>query len=258
MRASAILQAQAPIPAQPGALPQAALPGGTPANLANADLGALQARAAELTQRLAGLHVQRDAISRQISRASGVEREALLTQRVPTDVQIAQGEAELENIRAQIASRSRVPMEQVTEAGQIVIPSRPIRNRGPDPDVMMGMTFTLLLAIVIPSSIAFARRIWRGTPKPAAPLRDDLSPRFDRLEQAVDAIAIEIERISEGQRFMTRVMAERPAERSDRQASDAAASALAEGQPMLALGAGPAEPVVMQNRQSVRQSITPH
>jgi hypothetical protein len=31
---------------------------------------------------------------------------------------------------------------------------------------------------------------------------------MERLEQAVDAIAIEIERISEGQRFMTRLLAE--------------------------------------------------
>lgn len=257
MRASTILQAQPATPAQAATAPQAALPGGAPP-LSNADLLALQARAAELTQRLAGLHVQRDAISRQISNASGSVRQELLAQRVPIDVQLAQGEAELDNIRAQIASRSHVPMEQVTESGQIVIPSRPIRSRGPDPDMVVGMSFALLLAIVVPSSIAFARRIWRGTPKPASPQRDDLSPRFDRLEQAVDAIAIEIERISEGQRFMTRVMAERPAERAEPQASASPASALGEGQPILALGAGAAEPVVLQNRQAVRQSITPH
>jgi hypothetical protein len=41
----------------------------------------------------------------------------------------------------------------------------------------------------------------------------DLSPnvedRMSRIEQAVDAIAIEVERMSEGQRFTTRLLAER-------------------------------------------------
>ena len=47
-----------------------------------------------------------------------------------------------------------------------------------------------------------------------------------RLEQAVDAMAIEVERITEGQRFMTRLLAERtaaeraPRERSAPQASE--------------------------------------
>jgi len=39
-----------------------------------------------------------------------------------------------------------------------------------------------------------------------------------RLEQSVDAIAIEVERITEGQRFMTRLLAERTAaERAPRE-----------------------------------------
>lgn len=33
--------------------------------------------------------------------------------------------------------------------------------------------------------------------------------QFDRLEQAVEAMAVEIERVSEGQRFVTRLLAER-------------------------------------------------
>jgi len=33
--------------------------------------------------------------------------------------------------------------------------------------------------------------------------------RFERLEQAVESIAIEIERVSEGQRFVTKLMSEK-------------------------------------------------
>ena len=46
---------------------------------------------------------------------------------------------------------------------------------------------------------------------PRAPVMDDT--RFARLEQAVDAIAIEVERIAEAQRFSAKLMSERLPER---------------------------------------------
>ena len=57
------------------------------------------------------------------------------------------------------------------------------------------------------------------------PNTDSLEPvadmRLSRLEQAVDAIAVEIERISEGQRFTTKLLSEqaRQPEKSGRQFS---------------------------------------
>ncbi len=252
MRAPTPPQAQT-APSAPGA----ALPASPGIPAPSADFLALQAQAADLSTQLAGLRIQQRAISRQIDRATGGEREALIQQRTPVDVQVAQKEVQLDNVRAQIAARSHVPMDRVTTSGQVVIMPPRYRDRSPDPGMIIGMTFTLLLVVVIPMSIAYARRIWRGTPKPTVAQRDDLSPRFDRLEQAVDAIAIEIERISEGQRFMTKVMAERPVERPERSGLDGG-SARAESAPILALGAGPAEPIATPKRQSVRQSITPH
>ena len=40
-------------------------------------------------------------------------------------------------------------------------------------------------------------------------LAQDPNERLDRLQQAVETIAVEVERISEGQRFTTRLLAER-------------------------------------------------
>ncbi|MFI5230556.1 MAG: hypothetical protein ACHQWU_15905 [Gemmatimonadales bacterium] len=39
---------------------------------------------------------------------------------------------------------------------------------------------------------------------------DELAERMNRLDNAVEAVAVEIERISEGQRFTTKLLAERP------------------------------------------------
>ena len=46
---------------------------------------------------------------------------------------------------------------------------------------------------------------------PDATLTQDAgASRFDRLEQAVDAIAVEVEQMAEGQRFVSKLLGERP------------------------------------------------
>ena len=75
-------------------------------------------------------------------------------------------------------------------------------------------------AIGVPIARAFARRMEREPPRRELPA--DVTARLERMEQALDSIAIEVERISEGQRFTTKLLAERntrgPAGVSDREA----------------------------------------
>jgi len=146
--------------------------------------------------------------------------------------------------------------------GQAVpgVPSMPpfIPRRGPDPDMAVGVSFVLMLAVILPTSIAYARRVWRG--KPVAPVRamDDVSAqRLERLEHAVDAIAIEVERISEGQRFVTKVFAERPIAQAA-PGNGVADDAAPEPPQVRALGAGPMEPIRVAERQAVKQAVKPN
>ncbi len=62
-------------------------------------------------------------------------------------------------------------------------------------------------AVGVPLARAIARRIDRQTVQPR--ILSDVSARLERLEQGMDAIAIEIERMSEGQRFVTKLLAEK-------------------------------------------------
>jgi hypothetical protein len=64
-----------------------------------------------------------------------------------------------------------------------------------------------VIALGIPIIRALSRRF---IDRPSAPpaIAGDVGPRLERIEQAVDAIAIEVERISEAQRFQTRIMTE--------------------------------------------------
>jgi hypothetical protein len=43
----------------------------------------------------------------------------------------------------------------------------------------------------------------------------EIEARLERIEQAVDTIALELERVGEGQRFVTKLLAERAAPASD-------------------------------------------
>lgn len=84
-----------------------------------------------------------------------------------------------------------------------------------DEDIVVPMGFFLtiiVLSIVIPLVRALGRKWEREAGRPEIP--SDVAQRLARIEQAVDAVAIEIERISEGQRFTTRLLAERGAERA--------------------------------------------
>ena len=55
---------------------------------------------------------------------------------------------------------------------------------------------------------AIARRIDRGSRAPQ-PLPAEVRQQLEQLSSSVDAIAIEVERISEGQRFTTKLLTER-------------------------------------------------
>ncbi|MFI5311987.1 MAG: hypothetical protein ACHQQ3_12180 [Gemmatimonadales bacterium] len=55
---------------------------------------------------------------------------------------------------------------------------------------------------------AIARRIEGYGRQPAA-IPQETSQRIERMERAIESVAIEIERISESQRFLTKVMTER-------------------------------------------------
>ena len=86
-----------------------------------------------------------------------------------------------------------------------------------DNDVLM---FAQVMAVIVISSAAFvaifmrARNSWIRGSQPAQRQMDE--NRLDRLEAAVDAIAIEVERISESQRFTVGLLAERLPARGDR------------------------------------------
>jgi hypothetical protein len=92
---------------------------------------------------------------------------------------------------------------------QTIIGMPPANEIVPPQVVDISIAFFLMIAVIIiglPLARAFARRMDRKSAAPQMPT--EVSGQLAQLNQAVDAIALEVERISEGQRFTTRLLSE--------------------------------------------------
>src|SRR3954470_13347684 len=78
---------------------------------------------------------------------------------------------------------------------------------GPEIIVPLGAFATACICgIGIPISRAYARRLDSEAKNPRVPM--EVTGRLERIEQSLEAVAIEVERISEGQRFTTKLLSE--------------------------------------------------
>jgi len=122
----------------------------------------------------------------------------------PTRAQAAQGATPAPNVPHTFTIRGRDGTETV-----IGVPATPFDNGIPPAAVDISISFFLTVAAIIiglPLARAFARRMDRRGA--SSPMSNELTSQLTQLNQAVDAIALEVERISEGQRFTTRLLSE--------------------------------------------------
>ena len=68
---------------------------------------------------------------------------------------------------------------------------------------------SVVLVLGVPLVRSFVRRADRRDALPAPDM--EAQARLARIEQALDAVAVEVERISEGQRFVTKLLSARNA-----------------------------------------------
>jgi hypothetical protein len=242
-------------PAQAPATPRTpAPPATTPVAVQDVGLNALQAQLADLSVERAGLKAQWDGLRHQLDEMArnNPVRPGVLQQWADAGVQLANVDGKIATLEARIALKQGRPVNHPPPANTGIQFVPPFFL----PNLAIPAASVVMMALALPISIAWAKRIVRRTPRPT-PVPSDVTMRLDRIEQAVDTIAIEVERISEGQRFVTRLMAERPATTT---ASDGSSSDKAVGQQQpLMLGAGAMEPIVVAERDRVRQRVvTPH
>ena len=76
-----------------------------------------------------------------------------------------------------------------------------------------GMITSVVIILGIPLVIVQARKLWKRDSVASSPTSHESDQRLERMEHAIDAIAVEVERLSEGQRFVTKLLPDRAPER---------------------------------------------
>ena len=117
------------------------------------------------------------------------------------DSRITGLEKQIELVDAAIAKTGTYP-------GVVSVPPRdPQESRPPSgsfPEELIAIPALFILLVIFPLTIAYARRIWRKSGTVGAALPSDVAERLARMDQNIDTIALEIERIGESQRYLTK------------------------------------------------------
>ena len=121
-----------------------------------------------------------------------------------------------DQIRQQVREQIRIGQGEGFGVGQgqgggpvIMVPPRHQNDIPPNVVELVSMLAIALVFIIVGLPIARAIGRWldrRGLPSPVSP---ELASQITRIEHAVDSMAVEVERISEAQRFQAKLLTER-------------------------------------------------
>ncbi len=123
------------------------------------------------------------------------------------EARIANADARIVELDKAIAASDAAVAAAAAVPGATVRPPQPPRSGPPEEVFVLGAIF--MFVVLLPMSIAFARRIWRRSARAEVVLPPEMAQRMESLERGVEAIALEVERIGEGQRFVTQALAQR-------------------------------------------------
>jgi hypothetical protein len=164
-----------------------------------------------------GLQSQREVLGDQMASAQRLRSQLLsqLSESRQTGATRASLEKRILNVDERIASLDK--QIAATDAAVATAAAQPGATYRPPPppqpaidsDVVGVLGVMFLLVVALPISIAYARRIWRRSAKTEVTLPPQVVERMEALEQGMEAIALEVERIGEGQRFVTQALSER-------------------------------------------------
>ena len=175
-----------------------------PANRSPDELAYLKLKSRQdvLNNQVRELTEKRDELAGNMSDRSGVDLEGAQNRLKALDAQLQQAEADLNAVTKEMAAAA--PAELSYETRTVY--------RGFDDGDMVGAGFggaAIMFALFIPLIYRTFRRLrWvpAGTTSKQNPAIG--GERIERMEMAIDSIAVEMERGSENQRFMTRLMTE--------------------------------------------------
>ncbi len=170
------------------------------------EIEGLRSRRSELVDQLNRASNRRGEVLNDMRDASNPERAGLEQRLTALDSRMVQIEADIAATERALTNASPAMLGAAAQAEEAAELARRQAEPPIDEEVIGVMAF-MAMVLLIPLVIAHTRRIWKR-PQPARALPPATEGRLERIEQAVEAIAVEVERVSEGQRFVTKLMSE--------------------------------------------------
>lgn len=175
-----------------------------PVPMTGREVAALRSQRGELSDQLISAANRRHSLSEELKSAPAGASRTGLEQRIEVlDKRIVQIESDIATTGQQLSS---APLAAIASSQNF-----DTRGGGDIPRNVMNISGVFIVFVLFPLTLTLARFLWKKSSSPkAAPVQlpPDTTQRLERLEQGVDAIAIEIERVAEGQRFVTRLLSE--------------------------------------------------
>ncbi len=168
-----------------------------------AEVRALRAQRTELSNQLQSAQRRRNEIVDQLREAGAAERPGLEARLQVLDNRIVEIEQEISRTGELMAQTPGNLLATTSTSTPVV--GGPQMNSGD----ITGIAVVFTLFVLAPIAFTIARLIWKRATSAPPRLDTETQERMRRLESAVDAVAIEVERISEGQRFVTKLLSER-------------------------------------------------
>ena len=164
----------------------------------------LRVRRAELADQLDRAMDRRSEITGEWERAPAAERVMLEQVMTAIDGRIVQLNADIAATeRALTGARPELLAVLAQREDAARAEREAIRDGGREERMAVLLAFVLVFML----GWTFFKGLWRRTP-PSHAVSIESAGRLERIEQAVEAMAIEIERVSEGQRFVTKLLSE--------------------------------------------------
>ena len=197
---------QAPPPPTPVVVIQGAPGSGAPITISAPrtarEIDALQSQRDELSRQLTSVDGRRSKLMSQLrSTGDPTAVKGLQDRLALLDARQLQLESDLAGIGQQLSSAS---------AGLIASTSAAPVFAGLSGGQTLALSIVFTIFVLGPLAIGIARTLFKRSNRPALPpaVFNEAAQRLERVEAAVETIALEIERISEGQRFVTKLLSE--------------------------------------------------
>lgn len=169
-----------------------------------ADVRGLQVKLRELNEALQSAAERRNTVANRMRGMDESAKPGNLRRLEVLDARIIQLEKDIAATTSQLAAAPPAALASTSQEPDFAEIADRVAND------LVPIVAILSVFVLGPFTIAISRFFWKRGTAPRRPAVDASTvQRLEQLQQSVDTIAVEVERISEGQRFVTRLMNER-------------------------------------------------